>query len=119
MNHFSIKLYNIILNLLNKKHSEKDIFNLKNIMENKNWKIDTKYNITNIDNDFKNKSIKFSKKTLIDSLELTFTDNTIHMFFYHKNTSKDPYYITNAYVFGETVSLDNIDKLKQCLQLVQ
>ena len=119
MNHFSIKLYNIILNLLNKNRVEKDIFNLKALLEDRHWEISTKYAITNSNNDFKDKSIKFSKKTKIDSLDLTFTNNIIHMFFYHKNTSKDPYIVTNAYIFGENISLANIDKLKECLRLVQ
>ena len=119
MDHFSINVYNLIINLLGKQYQDKDIFQLKEKLKERQWLIKTKDDITNSNNDFKDKSITFTKKTKTDSLDLTFTNNKIHLFFYHMNTSKDPYNVTNAYIFGENISLNNIDKLKQCLQLVQ
>ena len=119
MNHFSINIYNLIVNLLNKQYQEKDIFQLKEKFKEHQWLIKTNDIILNSNNDFKDKEITFSKKTKTDSLDLTFSDNKTHIFFYHKNTSKDQYNITNAYIFGENITFNNIDKLKQCLQLVQ
>lgn len=121
MNQNSSDIYNLIVNLLNKKLVDRDIYEL--ILKLKpltSWIITTNNTITDSNNDFKDKSITFCKKTLIDSLEISFKkDYRIHMFFYHKNTSKDPYIVTNAYVFGEDINEDNLNKLKQCLIMVQ
>lgn len=113
MNHFSINIYNLIMNLVNQGYTDEDIFQLENKFREHKWLIHIK------DNNFKDKEIKFSKKTITDSLDLTFSNKKIHIFFYHKNTSTDKYYPTNAYIFGETLTNDSGDTLKECLRLVQ
>lgn len=119
MNQISSDLYATIINLLTKQIIlNKDVYLLKNRFINSDWEVKTKDEIVDDDGDFKDKSITFSKQTLFDSLFITFSDK-IHIFFYHKNDSKDPYIVTNAYVFGENLDLTNLHKLKRCLTLVQ
>lgn len=116
LNSSSNEIYQSVLNALNKRlvNREELINKVK-----PDWQVSTR-DIFNSKNVKHEQLLVLSKATLIDSLEISITPkNEVHIFFYHKNTSTDPCIVTNAYVFGENIMNYNIEKLQQCLMMVQ
>lgn len=107
MNKTSKNIYNIALQILKTHAVNESVINFLNMLSNYKWEITINSN-----------KIVVKKKTLFNFLEIEFLPK-IHIFFYHKNTSTDPYMITNAYIFGECLSLHNLSKLEECLKLVE
>lgn len=111
INNWDNKIINELINATNWK------IQLYNQKKDKNKMILNTYteDLTSSTLNFINKKIILTKQTNINFLELSLEHQYLHIFYYHRNTSISPYIVTDAFIFGEQITLKNLKKIQSCL----